>query len=149
MTSTTILEAGPEAAELCAQLHASGFDPGWSVAEMAALLGSQGVCALVLPDAGGPVGLAIIRTVADESELLTIAVPEERRGEGLGRRLLDAALSRARGAGAERMFLEVSERNAPAERLYRAAGFEPSGRRRGYYRDGSDALVMARSLRNC
>ncbi|RYJ01809.1 MAG: ribosomal-protein-alanine acetyltransferase, partial [Acetobacteraceae bacterium] len=36
--------------------------------------------------------------------------------------------------------------NAAALALYRAAGFEEVGRRRRYYADGDDALVMRRVL---
>jgi ribosomal-protein-alanine N-acetyltransferase len=44
------------------------------------------------------------------------------------------------------MFLEVSERNAAARALYAAAGFAEVGRRRRYYADGADALVLRRDL---
>jgi ribosomal-protein-alanine N-acetyltransferase len=44
------------------------------------------------------------------------------------------------------MFLEVSEANGAARALYAAAGFEEAGRRRRYYADGSDALVLRRAL---
>jgi ribosomal-protein-alanine N-acetyltransferase len=48
--------------------------------------------------------------------------------------------------GAAAMFLEVSDRNLPARALYAAAGFAEVGRRRRYYADGSDALVLRRGL---
>ncbi|XBQ17231.1 MAG: GNAT family N-acetyltransferase [Oceanicaulis sp.] len=137
---------GAEAAGLCAQLHAGGFDPGWSEAEMAGLLGSTGVEALILSEVETPLAVALIRTIAGESELLTIAVPEARRGEGLGARLLAACLDQARARGAEAMFLEVSEANAPARALYLRAGFIEVGRRPRYYRDGSDAALMRLAL---
>jgi ribosomal-protein-alanine N-acetyltransferase len=44
------------------------------------------------------------------------------------------------------MFLEVAERNGAARALYAAAGFAAAGRRRRYYPDGADALVLRRSL---
>jgi ribosomal-protein-alanine N-acetyltransferase len=48
----------------------------------------------------------------------------------------------ARDAG--QIFLEVSDRNGAARALYAAAGFEAVGRRRQYYTDGADALVLSR-----
>jgi ribosomal-protein-alanine N-acetyltransferase len=51
----------------------------------------------------------------------------------------------ARGAAA--MFLEVSDRNAAARALYAASGFAEVGRRRRYYADGANALVLSRALR--
>ena len=82
-----------------------------------------------------------------EPEIYRIAVAFERRRQGIGERLLFAALDHARRQGASRMFLEVREDNAPAIGLYEAAGFEVIYRRKGYYReDGCDALIMERRL---
>ena len=48
------------------------------------------------------------------------------------------------------LWLEVRQSNAPAQRLYRQAGFEDIGLRRGYYPAGvhgrEDALVMRLNL---
>lgn len=137
---------GAEGAAVLSALHAHGFDPAWGEAEMLRLLASTGVQGLVAAEGETPLAMALIRAVAGEAELLTIAVPETRRGAGIGRRLVEAGMDAARRAGAERMYLEVSNTNAPAQALYRRCGFTEAGRRKGYYRDGSDALVMARSL---
>jgi ribosomal-protein-alanine N-acetyltransferase len=61
--------------------------------------------------------------------------------------LLAGAMAQAASLGATAMFLEVSERNEAARALYAAAGFVPAGRRRRYYADGTDALVLRRDLR--
>jgi ribosomal-protein-alanine N-acetyltransferase len=91
----------------------------------------------------------LFRTVADESELLLLAVLPVRHRQGIGRRLLDNFVARARSDGARRVHLEVRDGN-PAIAMYRAAGFETVGRRRKYYhaRDGRefDALTFAREL---
>jgi ribosomal protein S18 acetylase RimI-like enzyme len=50
-------------------------------------------------------------------------VHEEARGAGLGRALVDAAVTRARERGCARMELDVNERNEAARRLYESAGF--------------------------
>ena len=55
-------------------------------------------------------------------------------------------LAAARADGAERMLLEVSAANAAAVAFYDAQGFARIDVRRRYYRDGSDALVLARPL---
>ncbi len=124
-----------------AALHAEAFDAPWDAASLSALLTSPGVFAVAEED-----GFILIRVVADEAEILTLAVrPAARRG-GLGGRLVAAAVVRAAALGAERMFLEVAEDNVAARALYARAGFNEAGRRRGYYAraDGSreDALVL-------
>ena len=75
-------------------------------------------------------------------DLLRIAVHPGRRREGLASRLLAAVRDRAAQAGAERMLLEVSAANDGARAFYVHEGFAEIGRRRRYYKDGTDAAVM-------
>ena len=145
-------------ADALAQIHAVAFagqGRAWSGPEILALI-SEPVVALRLAhreDADGalhPVGFALYRAAAGEAELLTVAVAPDARRAGLGRGLVDACIAGAAADGAERLFLEVGDGNAPALALYGKAGFRECGRRKGYYRrsDGSreDAVVMERLL---
>lgn len=124
-----------------AAIHAEAFDAPWSAAALAELLASPGVVAAAEDD-----GFILIRVVADEAEILTLAVRPTARRAGLGARLVEAATVRAAALGAERMFLEVAESNAAARALYARSGFVEMGRRRGYYAhtDGrrEDALTL-------
>jgi ribosomal-protein-alanine N-acetyltransferase len=81
---------------------------------------------------------------AGEAELLRIAVDPAHRGGGLGRALLEACQRDLAEAGLSQLFLEVRVSNAAAIRLYRACGWEPCGRRAGYYPDGEDAALFQR-----
>nr|WP_209282476.1 GNAT family N-acetyltransferase [Brevundimonas alba] len=132
-----------------AELHAGAFDgphdTPWSEHAFADLLGQFGVFAVEGPD-----GFILMRAVADEAEILTLAVrPGARRG-GLGGRLVGEGVLAAAARGAVRVFLEVAEDNVAARALYARAGFAEAGRRPGYYAsaDGSrrDALLLALNL---
>lgn len=94
-------------------------------------------------------GFVLSRSVLDEEELLLIAVVPEFRGRGVGAQLIDALCADAAERGILRVFLEMRDGN-PAEKLYRAKGFKPIGRRRDYYRgNGSqryDAVTFSRKL---
>ena len=90
------------------------------------------------------VGFGAAQVVLDEGEILTLAVAQEMRGARLGARLLDALLDFAIERGAARVFLEVRPSNAAARALYARRGFSEVGRRRAYYRDGEDALILRR-----
>lgn len=91
-------------------------------------------------------GMILARTMADEAEVLTLAVDPSAQRTGLGRALLNQALATARRRDAIAIFLEVSSANAAARSLYAGAGFVQVGSRRGYYPEGGDALVLRRSL---
>jgi len=106
--------------------------------------GAAGLALLVLVDTSARLaGYATFRQLPDAWELLRLAVAPERRRAGLGRRLLREGLRRLGGAG-ERFCLEVREDNVAACQLYETEEFRRVGRRPGYYRDGTAALLYAR-----
>lgn len=146
MTPPELFEAGPEAADLFAALHAQCFPDPWSEADFARLLASSGVQGLIARTGDDPQGLSLIRTVAGECELLTIGVRPSARRTGVGALLLAGSERAARSVGAKRLFLEVSEQNAAASGLYEREGYRQIGLRKTYYRDGSAARVLARDL---
>jgi ribosomal-protein-alanine N-acetyltransferase len=136
-----------------AEIHAGGFAIGWSRSDLENMMLSGDVADVQVSRAWiGEIvtGFAISRVAAGEAELLSIALDPETRGKGQARALLEFHLHNVRRAGAEEIFLEVSEDNEPALRLYRALAFKPIGRRKGYYanRGGRrlDAITMRRDL---
>ena len=78
----------------------------------------------------------------DIGHVKDLAVHPGVRGRGLGRRLLDRALSTLSAEGAMLVKLEVREGNDPARALYADVGFRNLRRVRGYYEDGEDAVMM-------
>jgi ribosomal-protein-alanine N-acetyltransferase len=109
-------------------------EPGFLVAEVGA-----GVAGYVVADSVPNHGRAI-------GHVKDLAVHPDRRGEGIGSRLLERALSvlAARGVGSVK--LEVRESNVPAKTLYREFGFVHRRTVPRYYDDGEDALVMVVDL---
>lgn len=128
-----------------AELHARCFPSGWPAHEIARLVAEPGVTALKTGEAE-PTGFILVRQVADEAEILTLAVEPEHRRRGAARALLDRASDILTAAGTVKFFLEVSEANTAAIGLYSAHGFRQAGRRRRYYSDGHDALIMEKTL---
>lgn len=80
------------------------------------------------------------------SRLYSIAVEPEARGQGLGWKLLQAAINGARQRGAAYMRLEVRADDETTQALYRKAGFRKFGTHADYYEDGMDAVRMEASL---
>ena len=60
--------------------------------------------------------------------LAYLFVVPERWGEGIGGAVLDAALGEAKRRGSSRVHLWTHEDNERSHRLYRSAGFSPTGR---------------------
>jgi ribosomal-protein-alanine N-acetyltransferase len=125
------------------------FGEAWTRSQCAGILPMPGVELVLARDGDGDLaGFSLFRTVADEAELLLLAVSPECRRRGIGRMLLDHFMDRARDAGAGRVHLEVREGN-PAVIMYRQAGFSLAGRRPKYYRGrfGGDYDALTLSLR--
>jgi ribosomal-protein-alanine N-acetyltransferase len=96
-----------------------------------------------------PAGFALVRTVADEAELLLLAVDPKHRRRGIATALLRAIVGDCQAAGIAHLHLEVRAGN-DAVKLYAAHGFAKVGERRGYYRGKSgqsyDAHTYKRPL---
>lgn len=128
------------------------FDPAygeaWTAPQCAGLMPMPGVWLSLARDGEGVIGFALGRVVAQEAELLLLAVKRKCQGKGAGQLLLDRFIEIARERGADRFHLEVRDGN-PAVKLYTRAGFSAVGRRKNYYtgRDGQiyDALTLARA----
>lgn len=144
----TIIAVGMAHVGDIADLADAAFgDDAWAEEELAATLADPATRALAAIDgAGAPIGFAIWRALPDDAELMTIGVTHAARQRGVGRSLLAATISAAMAVGSVRLLLEVAVDNRAALALYFRAGFAEIGRRRRYYRDGRDALVLARPL---
>lgn len=102
----------------------------------------------VVEEGSGVVGFLVARCVADELEILNLAVSPEARRQGVARSLVAEALSWGKTSGARRAFLEVRESNDAAIRLYESLGFVISGNRARYYANPiEDGLLLTRALK--
>jgi ribosomal-protein-alanine acetyltransferase len=114
----------------------------WSEASVREELTGMRRVAVVACDPG-VVGYVVTASAGDVVDLQRVAVHPSRRREGLARSLLERACALVAG---DRMLLEVAAGNGAALAFYAAEGFAEVARRRRYYRDGSDAVVMQRAL---
>lgn len=147
MSGWLIRKAGPDDVEAIVALEARAFGPArWGAAAIRDGVGAPYVEALVGAAADGPVqGFALWRRLGDEGEILSLAVDGPARGRGLAKALLAEIILSAEAQRVGALFLEVDAGNAPALGLYARAHFQQVGRRRGYYRNGADALVLRRA----
>lgn len=148
MTEWRIRAATRDDRDLVAELEAAAFGAAsWGVESV-----RQGLCApyvsglLAIDGAGAPAGFALWRRLGRDAEILSIGTHPAARRRGAARALVAGVLADAAGHGCSTMFLEVDAANAPARDLYEKHDFEIIGRRRSYYRNGADALVLRRYL---
>jgi GNAT superfamily N-acetyltransferase len=117
-------------ARLLADFNDEYGDPRPPVEQLAARLRElmeAGDTAVALAD--GDLGVAVLRlrpnlwSTAREAYLAELYVVPDRRGQGLGRPLLEHALDLARSLGADRVELGTSEDDVAARKLYEKCGF--------------------------
>jgi ribosomal-protein-alanine N-acetyltransferase len=155
-TRVFVEEVRATAADGLAEIHGEVFARAWSADDLAVMLAPQNVFALALKRDSvfglrRIAGFVLVRSAADEAEILTIAVRPGHRGRGYGRQLMEEALRRLYRERIAACFLEVDRGNTAALSLYRRLGFAEVGERKGYYpatagEDGT-ALVMRLQLR--
>jgi len=92
--------------------------------------------------AGKIVGYVSFRYVADEGDVVTIAVDATVQKQGVGTAMMDWLEATAKDRGIRNLFLEVRSDNIPAIAMYLARDFERIDLRRNYYDTGVDAYVM-------
>jgi [ribosomal protein S18]-alanine N-acetyltransferase len=85
-------------------------------------------------------GYVVVRDAGDVADLQRIAVAPAMRRRGLAAQLL----RRCDVSAYDRTLLEVRADNVAAIAFYRREGFSEIARRRTYYADGTDAVVMQR-----
>ncbi|HSS68195.1 MAG TPA: ribosomal protein S18-alanine N-acetyltransferase [Nocardioidaceae bacterium] len=150
---TTVRAAAATDLDAVAALEARVFaDAAWSprsVEEEFAGLGDTRRIVVAVDDTSGDgavVGHAVLLAAGDTGDLTRVAVDRARRRLGIGSRLIDSLVAESRVIGLDAILLEVADTNTAAIALYERHAFEPIDRRRAYYPDGSDALVMRKPL---
>lgn len=129
-------------------LERAVFGDPWSKRSFQEILGFDHVRGFVLDGkAGALTGYAFCSAVADEGEVLNMAVVPAERRRGLGRRLLSACLSWMAERGVAKVYLEVRRSNEAAIAMYAEEGFDTLGVRPNYYRKPTeDAVTMSLDL---
>lgn len=99
---------------------------------------------IVAETGAGVAGYACLDMAADgEADLQMIAVRADRRGQGIGTRLLAELIALAAARECRGVFLYVRGSNTRARDLYRRTGFTETGVLPGFYQpSGADAIVM-------
>lgn len=147
MPVLSVRQASAEDLPRIAWLEDAAFADPWPFDLLAYEFGHpRGFLLVAAWDGEPPSGYVAFRHGGGESELLRLAVDPEERRRGVARTLVEHGLQRLKARAVESCHLKVRMDNDGAIAFYRALGFLRSGRRRSYYRDGTDAAVYSLGL---
>lgn len=125
------------------------FDPrhgeAWTAAQCAGALSLPGAALFLARADRRTIGFALARSVADEAELLLIAVRPDGQRRGAGQALVAKIVDHYSHQGVKKLHLEVRTDN-PALVFYKRLGFQQVGLRRNYYRRSDNQLTDAATL---
>ena len=88
------------------------------------------------------VGYAGAWNTGTDYSIISVAVSNEYRKNGIAVRLLNRLVTDAKKKEIYSVSLEVSEKNTPAINLYKKLGFTKRRIRKNYYSNGDDAIEM-------
>lgn len=132
--------------ERVAEISALTLPEGWSYQEICKVLQYDYNVYYIARDTlqEDVVGFAGIMVIAEDSELLNIAVDPQYQHKGIGTLLMDKIVEESWKHGADRILLEVRSSNTMAQRLYKQYCFAMIGKRKNYYSNPTeDAWIMS------
>ena len=143
MTELTVVPMTEEYLTVVAGMEQACFAVPWTQADLRAELDSKTAVFRVVLAGDTPAGYGGMHFVCGEGYIDNIAVLPAFRRHRVGDTVVAALLDYAQSHGGTFVTLEVRESNAPARALYAGLGFQPVGRRRGFYtKPNEDALLL-------
>lgn len=125
-----------------AEIHQQSFDKGWSVEDIESYLNRETCFGIWFE----PVGFILFEIVEKECEIKTLAILPKHRRQKLAEILCNEMGHLCAELDVYKIFLEVSEKNEPAKKLYTKLGYKEFNRRKDYYGKGEDALLLQLQL---
>ena len=92
------------------------------------------------------IGICVSQVVLDEVQINYLVVNQKFRKRGFGSFLMKYLIRKCEKQSINKLLLEVSQKNLIAEKFYCSFDFYTVGKRRNYYKDGSDALLKEKLL---
>lgn len=128
----------------------SQYGEAWNIHQLSSMLNMPYIdLFMAYAKNGQAAGFAIIRTIAEEAEIMLIAIAPEFQRKSMGSRMLQCIISTCRNSGVKQVFLEVRSNNGALD-FYRKYGFLQIGCRENYYKGSEnnhyDALTLLKTL---
>jgi len=131
-------------------IEASASSTPWSKKMFSEEMQNPGSCCFVIKieiESKQPIiGFICFRNMAEESELLNIAVHPHYRRLGIGRKLMQFYIDFSSQRGVKTFYLETNSSNEPAIHLYQRFSYQSFGMRKKFYQNQFDALLMMKKV---
>ncbi len=141
----SIEEIDQKAVELCFELDSNTIGL-WTKKQWETEFNKRGVKVVALLFGKEIIGICVIQIVIDEAQINYFSIKQKFRRKGYGSYLMKSVIKKCEKLNLKKLFLEVSEINLNAEQFYTRFDFYTVGRRKNYYRDGSDAVLKEKKL---
>ena len=129
--------------EAAAIIEREAFSMPWSAKDFLEMVEADYAYYYVAELNGEIAGCCGIRDITGEGEITNVVVAANHRKKGIGRKMMEYMLERAKANGIGDCTLEVRVSNQPAIRLYESRGFKGEGVRPDFYdKPREDALIM-------
>ena len=92
------------------------------------------------------IGIYAVQTIIDEVQINYFSIKQKFRRKGYGSYLMTYLVKDCERLNIKKLILEVSENNLIAEVFYRKFNFFTVGRRKNYYKDGTDAILKEKKI---
>ena len=132
------------------EIERESISPPWSIEALLGEIRRDDSFFALAAENATVFGFVILRNMADEGELLQIAVGKAHRRRGIADLLMKAALFHSEESSQSAIYLEVRESGEAAINLYKKHGFRQIGSRKNYYSQPiENAIMMARPKYQC
>ena len=92
------------------------------------------------------IGIYVAQIILDEAQINYFSIKQKFRRKGYGSNLMSHLINESEKLRIKKLLLEVSEKNSVAEIFYSKFNFLTVGRRKNFYKDGSDAVLKEKIL---
>ena len=92
------------------------------------------------------IGIYVVQIIIDEVQINYFSIKQKYRRKGYGSYLMNFLVKDCEKSNIKKLMLEVSENNSIAEIFYRKFNFFTVGRRKNYYKDGTDAILKEKKI---
>ena len=118
----------------------------WSKEQWSSEFEKKGVKVMGLSLSSKIIGVCVFQEVLDEAQINYFSIDFKFRRKGYGSFFMNYLISQYKIKNFKKLLLEVSEANLIANKFYTKLEFLTVGRRKNYYKDGSDAVLKEKKL---